>query len=145
MKTLPRPLVQTNRTFIVLSVIAALVLQLYLLLLPLAVGLSALVLKYNPVMHLSKFFLRKPAARYPQEDRADQQFNQLIAVCCIGLSVISFAIGWEFFGYFFAILVIIAASIALMGFCIGCYIRFKYIQWKHSKDQSEKIIAEDKT
>ena len=142
MKTIPRPMVQANRGFLLASILIALLTEPLLMLIPLAVGLSSLFFHYNPVMLTAKYLLRKPAREYHQEDRADQRFNQWIAVSCLLFSVAGFTLGLEFVGYLFAIMVAAAATIALMGFCVGCYIRFKYTQWKFRNESSEQPITE---
>ncbi|MBD3274706.1 MAG: DUF4395 family protein [Candidatus Marinimicrobia bacterium] len=144
MKTIPRPMVQANRGFLLATVLIALLTEPLLMLIPLAVGLSSLFFRYNPIMITAKYLLRKPAREYHQEDRADQRFNQWIAVSCLFLSIAGFILGLEFVGYLFAILVAAAATIALMGFCVGCYIRYKYTQWKFRNQSSEQPIT-DKT
>lgn len=142
MKTIPRPMVQANRGFLLTTVLIALLTEPLLMLIPLTVGLSSLFLRYNPVMIAAKYLLRKPARDYQQEDRADQRFNQWIAVSCLLLSIAGFTFGLEFVGYLFALMVAAAASIALMGFCVGCYIRYKYTQWKFKNQPAEQPVTE---
>ncbi|MBT2571023.1 DUF4395 domain-containing protein [Planococcus sp. ISL-110] len=131
--TIPKPLVQTNQTFIVVTVLAALLLHPAILLLPFAVGTYTLITKKNPVIQSSRRFLKKPLASYQQEDKGQQLFNQWIATICIGLSLVSFSLGIQLAAYAFSIMVIIAAGVALMGYCIGCTIRYRYMMWKHNR------------
>ncbi|MGM0901061.1 MAG: DUF4395 domain-containing protein [Bacillota bacterium] len=58
------------------------------------------------------------------EDWEQQQFNQKIAVVCLGIGFISFVLSWNVVGYIFTTLVAVAAFIAILGFCIGCFISF---------------------
>lgn len=131
--TIPKPLVQTNQAFIVLTVILALVFHKALLLLPFAVGVYTLATKSNPVIRFSKRFLKRPPMSYIQEDRDQQLFNQWIATICLGLSLVSFAFGFTVMGYAFSIMVVLAAGVALLGYCIGCTIRYRYMMWKHNR------------
>ena len=135
--TIPKPLVQTNQAFIVVTVLAALWLQPAILLLPFAVGVYTLMTKKNPVIQFSRRFLKKPLTSYQQEDKDQQLFNQWIATICLGLSLISFSLGIHLAAYAFSIMVIIAAGVALMGYCIGCTIRYRYIMWKHKRTRTQ--------
>ncbi|MBN8193076.1 DUF4395 domain-containing protein [Bacillus sp. NTK074B] len=126
--SIPRPLVQLNQWFIVSTVAISWVVQIeYFLLLPFIVGMSALLFKYNPVIKAGKLFLKKEPSSYPPEDADQQQFNNIIAVSCLGAAIISALAGWSTGFYLFSGMVFLAASVALAGFCIGCFIRF---QWK---------------
>jgi len=130
---IPKPLVQINQLFIVVTTIMGLILTKYILFLPFIIGALALATNKNIIMILGKGFLRKPKNLYIQEDKAQQQFNQWIATICLGISILSFVFGFEVLGYLFSIMVIVAAGVALLGFCIGCTIRFRYLMWKHKR------------
>jgi len=131
--TIPKPLVQTNQAFIVITVVMALLLHPAILLFPFVVGAYTLITKKNPVILWSRRFLKKPAASYLQEDRDQQLFNQWIATICIGLALVFFSVGLPLLGFAFSVMVIIAAGVALMGYCIGCTIRYRYMMWKHNR------------
>ncbi|WP_332697681.1 DUF4395 domain-containing protein [Halalkalibacter lacteus] len=130
---IPKPLVQANQLFIVLTVLVALLLSKWILFLPFLVGVMTLLTKRNVVMMVGKTLLQKPADQYPKEDSDQQIFNQWIATICLGLSLLFFSIGLHTWGYIFSIMVMLAAGIALLGFCIGCTIRYRYMMWKHKK------------
>jgi Domain of unknown function (DUF4395) len=131
--SIPRPLVQLNQWFIVSTVAISWVFQIeYILLLPFLVGMSALLFKYNPVIKAGKLFLKKEPSSYPPEDADQQQFNNIIAVSCLGAAIISSLAGWSTGVYIFSGMVFVAASVALAGFCIGCFIRF---QWKRFQNK----------
>lgn len=131
--TIPKPLVQINQSFIVLSVIAGLLISPAILLLPFAVGVYTLITKKNPVILAAKPLLKKPANQYIQEDRDQQLFNQWIATVCLGLALVFFAIGLSGIALFFSIMVMAAAALALMGYCIGCTIRYRLMMMKHNR------------
>jgi drug/metabolite transporter (DMT)-like permease len=123
---IPRPLVRANQWFIVVCVLAAWVTHVYwILVLPLVAGLGGALFNYNPVMRFARLFLRKPAAEYPLEDRDQQRVNQWIAVGCLLLSLVSFAAGWTITGYVFSAMVFLAAFVAILGFCIGCFLQYQ--------------------
>ena len=128
-KSIPQPLVRTNQWFIVISVISAWVTgNEWVLAIPLGAGLSGLVFGFNPVMRTAKLFLRKSPHVYIPEDWEQQQFNQLIAVVCLAGGLVSYSNGFAGLGHFFTIMVALAAFIAILGFCIGCFIRFQWIK-----------------
>ncbi|MDN7228445.1 DUF4395 domain-containing protein [Planococcus sp. N064] len=134
--SIPKPLVQTNQSFLVASVILALLFHKAILLLPFAVGIWTLATGKNPVILLARRFLKKPANAYIQEDRDQQLFNQWIATICLGLSLLAFAFGYTVIAYAFSLMVVAAAGVALMGYCIGCTIRYRYMIWKHKRTKA---------
>lgn len=134
--TIPKPLVQANQFTIVLSVIVfALTNNPLWLLIPLLSGLSSLFFGFHPVMAIVKRFIRKPLKDFPQEDKAQQRFNQILAVSMLSASFISALLDQVVLSYLFAALVFTAASVALMGFCIGCFIHFQYHQYQFRRNQ----------
>ncbi len=133
-RSIPRPLVKTNQWVIVLSVLLTWVSGLeWFLLVPFLSGLSGLLFGFNPIMQLAKPFLRKEPKAYIPEDWEQQQFNQTIAVSCLGIGFISFLLGWNTVGYIFITIVAVAAFVAILGFCIGCFIHFQWKQYKYRR------------
>jgi membrane-associated HD superfamily phosphohydrolase len=130
---IPKPLVQTNQIFMVLSVLVGILFHHAWLWLPFLIGVYTLLTKLNPIILFSKRFLSKPSNQYIQEDKDQQIFNQWIATICLGLALLSFYFNWTAAGYAFSIMVMLAAGIALMGFCIGCFIRYQFIMWRHRR------------
>ncbi|MBH0231279.1 DUF4395 domain-containing protein [Halobacillus yeomjeoni] len=130
---IPKPLVQTNQAFVVLSVLSGLLIHHSLLLIPLAIGVYTLVTKTNPIIKISRPFLSKKPDQYIQEDKDQQLFNQWIATICVGAALGFFSIDLNVLGYLFGGMVIVAAGVALMGYCIGCTIRYRYMMWKHRR------------
>lgn len=136
-KGIPRPLVKTNQAFIVISVLLAWITGANLILaLPLAVGLAGLLFGYNPVIKLAANFLRKEPSSYLQEDWDQQQFNQSIAVFCLAAGLVSFLAGWTALGYIFTALVATAATVAILGFCIGCFIHYQWKMYSYRRKQA---------
>ncbi|MGR3764588.1 DUF4395 domain-containing protein [Rossellomorea sp. NS-SX7] len=137
--TIPKPLVDLNQWFIVTFVIFSWVFQLqWLLWIPFVTVLSGALFKYNPVMKIGRLFLRKEADAYRPEDAGQQRFNAVIAAFCLGTALISGLFHWTIGFYVFSGMVLLAASIALAGFCIGCFIRY---QWQRLQ-YKQKIIKE---
>ncbi|WP_350300938.1 DUF4395 domain-containing protein [Peribacillus frigoritolerans] len=133
-RSIPRPLVRTNQWVILLSVATALLTgQMSILVIPLTAGLLGLLFNFNPVMRLAKLFLKKKPSDYIPEDHSQQQFNQAIAVVCLGLGFISFLLGWNVTGYIFTLMVGLASLIAILGFCIGCFILYQWKQYSYRR------------
>lgn len=133
-RTIPRPLVRTNQWFIVISVISTWFTGIeWILFLPLLAGLSGLMFGYNPVMRIASTFLRMHPSKYLPEDWEQQQFNQKIAVGCLTGGLVAYAGGFTGLGNIFTIMVALAAFIAILGFCIGCFIRFQWSKYKPKK------------
>jgi hypothetical protein len=133
-RSIPRPLVKTNQTVIVISVLLTWATGYeWILLVPFLAGVMGLLFGFNPIMEVAKRFLKKPPKAYVPEDWEQQQFNQKIAVACLGIGFISFVLGWNVVGYLFTTLVALAAFIAILGFCIGCFILFQWKQFKYRR------------
>jgi hypothetical protein len=134
--SVPRPLVRTNQWFIVICVLLTWLTGVaWLLALPLVAGLMGLVFRFNPVMRFAKRFLKKHPSEYPPEEWEQQQFNQLIAVVWLALGLIGYLVHLTVLAYVFTIMVALAAFIAILGFCIGCFIRYQWTQYRYRKLQ----------
>ncbi|MFX3675104.1 MAG: DUF4395 domain-containing protein [Paenisporosarcina sp.] len=131
MKTIPKPLVLANQWTIVLSVVVAIITQsAWILIFPLVCCLLSIFVKFHPVMSIVKGFLKKPLSQYIQEDPFQLQFNQWMALSFLIVAVVSYVMNWTILFNVASILVGIAALVAILGFCIGCFIRFQYQQWQ---------------
>jgi len=125
-QTVPRPLVRLNQIVIVLSVILSIITQnFYILLLPISANLSGVVLGKNYLMVIGKQFLKKKPSEYIQEHKDDLRFNSTLAVSMLVVSLVGYIVGNQVIAIVFALMVLTAASIALMGFCVGCFLRFQ--------------------
>jgi Domain of unknown function (DUF4395) len=132
--SIPRPLVRANQWFIFLSTIATwLSGHTWLLLLPLIAGLLGMFFDYNPVMRAAKLFLKKNPSEYIPEDKDQQQFNQLIAISLLTVGLLSYLMGWSTLAWIATIMVATASFVAILGFCIGCFIRFRWQQYRYKK------------
>ena len=139
-RSIPRPLVRLNQWFIFLSVVATWVSGIeWILAIPLLAGIMGLVFGFNPIMQAGKLFLRKKPSEYIPEEWEQQQFNQLIAVSCLAGGLISFLLGWEVAAYLFTGMVAIASFVAILGFCIGCFIRFQWQQYRYKKSANKTV------
>ncbi|WFR63073.1 DUF4395 domain-containing protein [Paenibacillus amylolyticus] len=57
-----------------------------------------------------------------------QRFNNILAVLFLSLALISFSLVWVIAGYVFSVMLLAAASAALLGYCVGCTVYFWYKQ-----------------
>ncbi|RAV19151.1 DUF4395 domain-containing protein [Paenibacillus contaminans] len=127
-QSIPRPLIRTNQWVIVISVLLTWLTGYYwILAIPLLSGISGVCFDFNPVMRFAKLFLRKHPSAYIPEDKDQQQFNQLMAIGFLTLALVSYLLDWTTAAYVFTIMVAIAAFVAILGFCVGCFIQY---QWK---------------
>ena len=130
--SIPRPLVRVNQWTILLSTIATwIVHQPIILLIPLMTNLLGLLCNFNPVMNFARLFLKKKPSEYIPEDVIQQKFNSCIAISCLALGFIWFELDNPVMGYIFTIMVAAASSIAILGFCMGCFIFFQLNQFRY--------------
>lgn len=137
--SIPKPLVQLNQIFIIVTAILGLFYHPLVLLIPFLSGCFTLFTKKNPVIVTGKLFLKKPLSDYVQEDRDQQLFNQWIATICLGIGLLGSLFSLQLITYLLTSMVILAAGLALTGFCVGCTIRFRYQQWKFKRTKLNKI------
>jgi hypothetical protein len=136
---IPRPLVRTNQWFIIACVILTWVTGIvWVLGAPLIAGLLGLLFHFNPVMRFAKQFLKKHPSEYIPEEYEQQQFNQVIAVICLAVALVSYLAGWVMIGHIFTTMVALAAFTAILGFCVGCFIRYQWMMYRH-KTKSKRV------
>lgn len=133
--TVPMPLVRINN-WVTLALLALswVTQQYWIAALPLLYcGLGAL-LGWNPVIAIAKRFFHKPPSSYVSEDKAQLRFNQTLCSLMLFIALGSAVIDWTAGFYVFTILPAIANIGALAGFCIGCFIRYRWQQYRHAKN-----------
>ncbi|KGR85878.1 DUF4395 domain-containing protein [Lysinibacillus odysseyi] len=138
--SIPRPLVRTNQWTIFLSVVITWITgQYWILLIPFIANLLGFMIGFNPVIRIAKLFLKKDVKDYIPEDAVQQRFNSSIATCCLGGGLVGFAAGFPVVGYIFTVMVAIASFIAILGFCVGCFIHFQWNQYVYRKKQRSTL------
>jgi hypothetical protein len=138
--SIPRPLVRTNQWTIFLTVVLTWVTgQYWVLLLPFIANLLGFATGFNPIMRTAKLFLKKDMKPYIPEDAGQQRFNSSIATICLAGSVIGFAAGFPIIGYVFTIMVGAASFVAILGFCVGCFIHFQWNQYIYRRRQKSLL------
>ncbi len=139
MKTVARPLVRINQVFISVSILLALGLnQMWLIIIPMLVNLSALLFNYHPVMKLGKRLLRDDLSIYAQEDVADLRFNQTIVVSLLSAALLALFFNQGVIAIVMSVMVLIACLVAIMGFCVGCFIRYHLNLWIYRVQTKQK-------
>lgn len=127
MREIPIAFVRANQVGIVLFVVAALLFQepfiLAILLLIQVIGLLTRG-KANVFVRIAKPFIRVKSRETQAAEL--QRFNNVLAVLFLIVSYIGFTIGWSTIGYITSIMLLGAASAALLGYCIGCTIYYQY-------------------
>ena len=137
MNTVPKPLVLANQWTIVLAVVIALLTQnAWILLVPLISCMLSVFVGAHPVMLVIKKFLRKPLNEYIQEDKDQLKFNQWIAISFLVIAVFSYMFNSMIIYNVATIMVGVAAMVAILGFCVGCFIRFQYQQWQYKRKKT---------
>jgi hypothetical protein len=129
MREVPMRYVKANQTGIVISVVLSFFFQQPWILAALwAIQLLGLLTegRFSLFVIIAKLVLKDKG----QETQAVelQKFNNTLAVLFLTASLISFALDWQIAGYAFASMLLIAASVALLGYCIGCTIYFWFKQ-----------------
>lgn len=140
---IPLPIVTLNRSILVTGVALAFVLQQ-----PLVIGLLAVMLlsavtlgpRGSLPFQLGRRFLAGPIRRARHagdlEDRRLMRFNNTIALVLFGLALVAFALGHPLAGWLLSAMVLVAAAVALAGFCIGCFLFYRFrlaqLHWRRA-------------
>ncbi len=137
---IPRPLVRLNQWTILLSVILTWLTGVsWILAIPLAANLLGVLVNFNPIIRCGRLFLKKAPSSYIPEDAQQQKFNASIASFCLAGGFITFLLKWQVIGYVFTGMVAIASSIAIAGFCIGCFLHFQLKQWQYRRSLKKAL------
>lgn len=138
--SIPRPLVRVNQWTIFLSVILTWITgNAWVLLVPLIANLLGFAFGFNPIMRLAKLFLTKEPKSYIPEDAQQQRFNSNIATFCLAGGFICFLIGWNVAAYIFMVMVAVASFVAILGFCVGCFVHFQAKQFMYRRKQKQLL------
>jgi Domain of unknown function (DUF4395) len=132
-KDIPLPIVKLNRWILVTGVLSGLLLRQPLLTTALfAVMLSAALLgrRGSPIFWVGKRLLAKRNAAARREGRVEDpqlvRFNNTIAAVLLGGAQLAFLFDLEVVGWALSLAVALAAGVALAGFCLGCFLYFRY-------------------
>ena len=122
---IPLPIVKLNRWTLVVGILGGLLLQqplattvLFGLLLP----ATLFGQRGSPIFWVGSRLLARRNAGAATEDRRMQRFNNAIATVLLGAAQVAFLLGAPVVGWALAGCVALAASVALAGFCVGCFL-----------------------
>jgi hypothetical protein len=125
----PMPIVTLNRSILVVSILAGLLLRQPLF-------TTALLLVLLPAVfwgqHASLIFqvgqrlFSGRLAIAEREDRRLMRFNNTIAVVLLAGAQLAFLAGSPAIGWTLSLAVATAATVALLGFCVGCFLYYQF-------------------
>jgi hypothetical protein len=132
---IPMAVVRLNRWTIVVGVVLALVLHASLLTTALFLIIAPAALfgrRASVIYRIGMALGAGRASAEPGEDPNLMRFNNKLAALMLGIAQIAFLFHVDLVGWVFAGLTALAAAIALAGFCVGCflYYRFKLHRWQ---------------
>jgi hypothetical protein len=125
----PVPIVTLSRWIYVVVLAAGLLLQQpWLTTLILALVLPPVLWgrKWNLIGWLGRKLYGAQLRTAEREDRSLIHFNNVILVVLLGLAQPAFWLGYSLVGWVLTGMVIAAAGLALVGFCIGCIIYYQF-------------------
>ena len=140
---IPLPIVRLNRWTIVVTLLFAFAVQQPLITTALLLVLLGSVifgpkgsLVFQTGSRVLKTQIAEARRRGEVEDRRLMRFNNSIAVIMLATSQIAFLTGAATFGWILAGIIVLAATIALLGFCVGCFIfyrlRLAQFRWRQA-------------
>lgn len=128
-KGVPFPIVTLNRAVLTFGVFVALLTQqiwittmLFLILLP----TTLLGKRFSLVYIIGNILFKKQIQNSQYEDAGLQRFNNTIATTLLGFSQISFLASQPVLAWVFATMVMLASGVALLGFCVGCFLYYQF-------------------
>ena len=126
---IPLPIVTLNRVVLLTGITAAIVFQLPLVTtLLFFIILSAVVFGKNGslIFIIGSRLFEKQNLNAATEDPKLMRFNNSIAAILLGGAQIAFLLGAPVAGWILSGFVAIAATIALSGFCFGCFLYYQF-------------------
>lgn len=125
---IPISIVRLNRAVLVAGIVIGLIAQQPLFTTALFVILVSAIL-FGPrgslIFQLGRRLFARRIATDEREDRRLMRFNNSIAMVLLGAAQPAFVFGAPLLGWALALMVAVAASIALAGFCIGCFLYYQ--------------------
>jgi hypothetical protein len=131
MREVPMRFIKANQTGIVLLVIVSFFYnQMIVLALLWAIQVVGLLSggKLNLFVTVYKLFSSNKGTETQAVEL--QRFNNVLAIIFLTLATGSLLLGWVVSAYVFSIMLLGAASAALLGYCVGCTIYFWYKQFR---------------
>ncbi|MEI6692172.1 MAG: DUF4395 domain-containing protein [Chlorobium sp.] len=126
---IPLPIVKLNRAVLLVGISTAIIIQQPLITTVLFfIILSAVIFgkKGSLIFIIGSRIFAKQNKTAPTEDPKLMKFNNSIAAILLGISQIAFLTGADLTGWIFSGFVALAATIALLGFCFGCFLFYQF-------------------
>ena len=132
LKDIPINYIRTNQVILAVLTLSSIVLQngwlvlvtYFFVIMPLIIGS-----KGNIAFHIAKRMF--PKINGEKTEAAElQRFNQTIAATLLTIALLIYYLTASWISWLFVGMVFVAATVALMGYCVGC---FFYFQWKKLK------------
>ncbi|MCT8138235.1 DUF4395 domain-containing protein [Anaerobacillus sp. CMMVII] len=138
MKEIPISYVRTNQVFLVALTGSSIVFQSsWLLVIAFLFVVFPLMFgqKGNLAFQIAKRMFPKPSSGKTEAAEL-QKFNQTIAAVLLTIALIVHFLFDSWIAWLFVGMVTVAATIALLGFCVGCFL---YFQFKRFKFKVKKV------
>ena len=126
---IPMPIVTLNRMVLTFGILLALLTQqswittlLFLVLLPTVL----LGKRFSLIYWVGSTIFQQKIQTAEYEDAGLQRFNNTIATTLLGFAQIFFIMGQPVLAWIFAGMVMVASGIALLGFCVGCFLYYQF-------------------
>jgi len=142
---IPLPIVRLNRVVLLSGVVTAIVFQQPIVTSALFfMILSAVIFgkEGSLIFFIGSRLLAKQNKDAATEDPRLMRFNNSIAAILLGGAQIAFLLGNPLAGWILSGMVAIAATIALAGFCFGCFLFFQFKLQRFRLFGSQKKIEE---
>ncbi len=126
---IPYPIVRLNRLVIVGSVLLAIVTNTPLITTALFVVILLATLfgrRLSLIYQVGSRVFAQQNLTAEKEDPRLMRFNNAIASILLGLAQIAFLAGAHVLGFVFAGIVAVAATVALLGFCLSCFLFYQF-------------------
>jgi len=129
---IPMPIVKLNRWTLIVGILVGFVFQwplvttaLFLILLPAVIWgqRGSLIFKTGKRLMAAGLL---GSNEVEGEDRRLMRFNNAIATTLLGLAQVAFILGVAPVGWVLSLVVVAAATAALMGFCLGCVLFYRF-------------------
>jgi len=128
-RDVPLPIVKLNRWTLAVGITVSWLLAWPIVTTALFTVLLVAVLfgqKYSLIFQIGRRLFASQLALAEQEDWRLQRFNNSIAVGLLGLAQVAFLLGQATVGWILALMVALAATVALAGFCLGCFLYYQF-------------------
>ena len=126
---IPMPIVKLNRWTLVIGIAVGFALQLpwittilFALILPAALWGR----HYSPIAQIGKRLFARQNETASKEEARLMRFNNTIAAVMLGVAQIAFLLNTPAVGWGLSLGVALAASVALAGFCVGCFLFYQF-------------------